>query len=164
SLQIWVPDVQVFPQETQLNGSEVVSLHVGTPPPAGMQVLRPGRQTQLALMHAWLAAHWMPHPPQFWGSLFLSTHRLPAQIAAGGRHCCTHRPWCHSPVEQRFPHPPQLFGSASVLEQTPAQTDLQADGPQLEAMAATASAAADATARASRFMRPGGYSPPAPRS
>src|SRR4051812_25863739 len=55
SLQIWVPDVQVFPQETQLNGSEVVSLHVGTPPPAGMQVLRPGRQTQLALMHAWLA-------------------------------------------------------------------------------------------------------------
>ena len=36
------PATQMFPQAPQLFGSEVVSLHVGTPPPGGMQRLRSG--------------------------------------------------------------------------------------------------------------------------
>lgn len=111
SLQICVPAEQVFPQETQLNGSEVVSLHVGTPPPAGMQRLRPGRQTQVPLMHAWSAAHWMPHPPQFWGSLLLSTHVFPAQTAAGAGQVQAPS-WHRKPGPQAMPQPLQCFGSA----------------------------------------------------
>jgi hypothetical protein len=70
-----------------------------------------------------------PHPPQFFGSLVVSTQTVPQLVLAP--QSIVHAPERHVlPAPQLTPQPPQLFGSAVVSTQRP----MQAVKPWLHAM------------------------------
>jgi hypothetical protein len=81
----------------------------------------------------------VPIVPQLRGSEVVSMQmKLPVRAGSGARVTPVGHP--HAPAEhapprpQRMPHPPQLFGSALVLIQAPAQMDCPLGQPHTPAV------------------------------
>jgi hypothetical protein len=129
----WLPGGQTSPHPPQLFGSVVVSVHPSAQhcsmPSHGGRPLQETLLVQTPPEHVAPGGQTSPHPPQLSGSLSTSVHPL-------AQHCKT--PWqgippsqpvggVHSPATQEkppgqgSPHPPQLFGSVSMLVQPVSQ-------------------------------------------
>jgi hypothetical protein len=104
-----------LPQAPQWSGSEPREAqdapHAVVPP----------EHPQEADTQTCVAAHALSHPPQWSGSVVVSTH-APAHAAKGAVHAATHWPAWHSGVApvHTVPQAPQWFGSeASSLQLEP---------------------------------------------
>jgi hypothetical protein len=75
---------------------------------------------QLPAAQTWSAAQAIPHPPQFIGSLAVSTQTPLQSIEPGAHPAGTHTPKSQAiPAPQGLPHPPQFAGSDITSVQTP---------------------------------------------
>jgi hypothetical protein len=83
------------------------------------QLVCPGRHcsVQVNRVQTWLAAHWLPHEPQLFGSSTNRTQLVPHRWYPGWQ---TQAPlWQLALAPQVWPQPPQFVGSDCVLTHSP---------------------------------------------
>jgi hypothetical protein len=105
-------------QPPQFCGSSSVSVH-SLLQTGSCVVVEPGRlaHAQALPEHVASCAHFVPHPPQLFGSFVVFVH-WPAHVVAGAAQ--TQPPLLHVPPgPHEVPHVPQLAGSVFVLVQVP---------------------------------------------